>query len=126
MDPISSAHGILSAMITPALLISACGTLILSTSSYLGRVVDRIHDWPEQFEAVMGAEGAEVQERRAILVTVGKARSRSSQASLHRDGGYRLAILGACKVSGLWGDARPDLASCDRQSPPGTPPHASP
>lgn len=33
---------ILGAMITPAVLISACGTLIMSTSSRLGRVVDRI------------------------------------------------------------------------------------
>lgn len=29
-------------MITPALLISACGTLVLSTSNRLSRVVDRV------------------------------------------------------------------------------------
>ena len=33
---------VLSAMITPAVLISACGTLILSTSNRLGRVIDRV------------------------------------------------------------------------------------
>lgn len=33
---------ILSAMITPAVLISACGTLILSTSNRLGRAADRL------------------------------------------------------------------------------------
>jgi hypothetical protein len=33
---------LLSAMITPAVLISACGTLIFSTSNRLARVVDRV------------------------------------------------------------------------------------
>jgi hypothetical protein len=39
MDSIS-ATAVLTAMITPAVLISACGSMILSTSSRLGRVVD--------------------------------------------------------------------------------------
>ena len=33
---------VLSAMITPAVLISACGTLIVSTSMRLARIVDRV------------------------------------------------------------------------------------
>jgi hypothetical protein len=37
-----TAGGILAEMITPAVLISASGTLVLSTSNRLGRVVDRI------------------------------------------------------------------------------------
>jgi hypothetical protein len=37
-----SSGGILAEMITPAVLISASGTLVLSTSNRLGRVVDRI------------------------------------------------------------------------------------
>lgn len=37
-----SASEVLSAMITPALLISASGTLVLSTSNRLSRVVDRV------------------------------------------------------------------------------------
>jgi hypothetical protein len=36
------AHDVLGAMITPALLISAGGTLVLSTSNRLARVVDRV------------------------------------------------------------------------------------
>ncbi len=35
---------LLSAMITPAVLISACGTLIFSTSNRLGRIVDRVRE----------------------------------------------------------------------------------
>lgn len=35
-------YEVLGAMITPAVLISACGTLVLSTSNRLSRVVDRV------------------------------------------------------------------------------------
>ena len=38
----ASSLSILSAMITPAVLISACGTLILSTSNRLSRSTDRV------------------------------------------------------------------------------------
>jgi len=38
----SSAVAVLTAMITPAVLISACGTLVLSTSTRLARVLDRV------------------------------------------------------------------------------------
>ena len=37
-------------MITPAVLISACAGLILSTSVRLGRVVDRVRALSEKFE----------------------------------------------------------------------------
>jgi hypothetical protein len=37
-------------MITPAVLISACGALILSTSVRLGRVVDRVRVLSDRFE----------------------------------------------------------------------------
>jgi hypothetical protein len=54
MDPLSSALGVLSAMITPAILISACGTLVLSTSNRLGRVVSRVRDLADKFEPPSG------------------------------------------------------------------------
>jgi Protein of unknown function (DUF2721) len=50
MDPLSSALAVLTAMITPAVLISACGTLILSTSTRLGRVVDRVRALSDRLE----------------------------------------------------------------------------
>jgi hypothetical protein len=37
-------------MITPAVLITACGTLIMSTSTRLGRVVDRVRHLSKRFE----------------------------------------------------------------------------
>src|SRR5512144_1161247 len=63
MDALTASLGVLTAMITPAVLISASGTMILSTSTRLGRVVDRVRslsdrlreltatfDQPEYFE----------------------------------------------------------------------------
>ncbi len=41
---LSSTIGFLTAMITPALLISASGTLVLTTSTRLGRVIDRARE----------------------------------------------------------------------------------
>lgn len=41
---LSSTIEFLTAMVTPALLISATGSLVLSTSTRLGRVVDRVRD----------------------------------------------------------------------------------
>jgi len=46
----ANALAVLTAMITPAVLMSACGTLILSTSTRLGRVVDRIRMLVAKFE----------------------------------------------------------------------------
>ena len=52
LDALSSSR-ILSSMITPAVLISACGTLIFSTSSRLGRIFDRVHVMKTEIEAVV-------------------------------------------------------------------------
>lgn len=41
---------VLTSMITPAVLISACAALILSTSVRLGRVVDRVRALSDRFE----------------------------------------------------------------------------
>jgi hypothetical protein len=70
MEPLSSAVAVLTAMITPAVLISACGALILSTSTRLGRVVDRVRLLIDRFEEMMNTqdeEGVEMfEERRAV------------------------------------------------------------
>lgn len=44
---------ILTSMITPAVLISACGTLIFSTSARLGRIFDRVNVMKGEVEAVV-------------------------------------------------------------------------
>jgi hypothetical protein len=50
---IQSALSVLTSMITPALLISACGTFIMSTSIRLGRVVDRARAVSERYEELV-------------------------------------------------------------------------
>ncbi|MCA1566607.1 MAG: DUF2721 domain-containing protein [Acidobacteria bacterium] len=70
MEPLSSALAVLTAMITPAVLISACGALILSTSTRLGRVVDRVRALSDRFEelaATGDTEHALFEERRAMI-----------------------------------------------------------
>jgi hypothetical protein len=71
MEPLNSAVAVLTAMITPAVLISACGALILSTSTRLGRVVDRVRMLIDRFEEMMKTqqeEGVELfEERRAMI-----------------------------------------------------------
>lgn len=56
-------------MITPAVLISACGALILSTSTRLGRVVDRVRSLSDRFEELAQAEdgSALAEDRRAVF-----------------------------------------------------------
>jgi ABC-type multidrug transport system fused ATPase/permease subunit len=69
METLSSALAVLTAMITPAVLISACGTLILSTSTRLGRVVDRVRGLSERFEELARSEEREamLEERRSMI-----------------------------------------------------------
>ena len=43
-------------MVTPALLISATGSLVLSTSTRLGRVVDRVRQLEERLSELIYAE----------------------------------------------------------------------
>jgi hypothetical protein len=58
VDPraLSSTIEFLTAMITPALLISATGSLVLSTSTRLGRVVDRVRDLEQRLSELITVE----------------------------------------------------------------------
>lgn len=66
---LSSSLSVLSAMLTPAVLILASGSLILSTSSRFGRVIDRVRELLGKLEEV--AEGENrielVEERRELI-----------------------------------------------------------
>jgi uncharacterized protein DUF2721 len=59
---------LLSAMITPAVLISACGTLIFSTATRLARIVDRVRNLAFQLEQLFTGQVRDFAEerRRAI------------------------------------------------------------
>jgi hypothetical protein len=81
-DPLS----LLSAMITPAVLISACGTLIFSTAARLARVVDRVRGLTAQLQHLYaGAETDFPDERRAEaerMLSLQARRGRYIQRSL--------------------------------------------
>jgi hypothetical protein len=69
MDPMTSAVALLTAMITPAVLISACGSMILSTSHRLGRVVDRVRALSDKLDELFGKSAEETKDRQAIIFT---------------------------------------------------------
>ncbi|HEY3040931.1 MAG TPA: DUF2721 domain-containing protein [Pyrinomonadaceae bacterium] len=63
----SSAVAVLTAMITPAVLISACGSMILSTSSRLGRVVDRVRALSDKLEDLARSRSDDTKERQGVI-----------------------------------------------------------
>lgn len=64
MNSLTSTLSVLSAMITPAVLILASGSLILTTSSRLIRAVDRVREILPMMEAVASDD----EPRRAMLL----------------------------------------------------------
>jgi hypothetical protein len=58
---------ILTSMITPAVLISACGTLIFSTSARLGRIFDRVNVMKGEVEAIITGNISHPEERQEHL-----------------------------------------------------------
>ncbi len=58
---------ILTSMITPAVLISACGTLIFSTSARMGRIFDRVNVMKGEVEAVIHGKMSYPKERMTHL-----------------------------------------------------------
>ena len=55
-DALNSTIQFLTAMVTPALLISATGSLVLSTSTRLGRVIDRVRQLEERLSDLIYLE----------------------------------------------------------------------
>lgn len=82
ISSLSAALAVLTAMITPALFISASGMFILSTSNRLGRVVDRVRAISDRMDALMHEQaGLEMlEERKAALMT--QMRLQSARAHL--------------------------------------------
>ncbi len=69
MDGLSASLAVLTAMITPAVLISASGTMILSTSTRLGRVVDRVRSLSDRLQELPHDDPKAdlLEEKRAML-----------------------------------------------------------
>lgn len=68
LTDLQSVLGVLSAMITPAVLILACGSLILTTSTRLTRVVDRVREMLRDVEGLGGASDEASNEKRQLYL----------------------------------------------------------
>jgi hypothetical protein len=65
----ANALAVLTAMITPAVLISACGALIFSTGTRLGRVIDRVRTLTSKFEELArNPQADDLAEERRVLI----------------------------------------------------------
>jgi hypothetical protein len=106
----SSAIAVLTAMITPAVLISACGSMILSTSSRLGRVVDRVRALSDRLEDIARLPSNErvADERQAaIFAQLDKLTSRArilqrSMVSFYLSLGMFVATTVAIGIVAIW------------------------
>ncbi|NLG48495.1 MAG: DUF2721 domain-containing protein [Chloroflexi bacterium] len=94
LGPVASALAILSATITPAVLISACGSLTISTANRVSRVIERTREVAEELVGLDMAGGTEPEdeEQRILLfdqLNAGIRRTRTLQRAL---GALYLAI----------------------------------
>ena len=105
MTNFASAISVLSAMITPAVLISACGSLILATSDRLNRAVSRTREISNQLAPLARAEqSAEIEEERRMLfvqLDYVTTRSRLLQRALSRLYGALAFFVGTSVTIGL-------------------------
>ncbi|HEY3307078.1 MAG TPA: DUF2721 domain-containing protein [Desulfuromonadaceae bacterium] len=84
LEALSSSR-ILTSMITPAVLISACGTLIFSTSARLGRIFDRVNVMKGEIEAILDGKLRFTEERMEFIseqVSCAKKRAALIQKSM--------------------------------------------
>lgn len=99
----ANALAVLTSMITPAVLISACGSLLFSTGTRLGRVVDRVRTLVAKFEELeKHPEKDELfDERRGLIF--GQLRRQSSRARLLQRAMVAfysaLGVLVACSIA---------------------------
>lgn len=81
MNELTSAIAILTAMLTPAVLITACGSLILTTSQRLGRTIERARKVSEQFEKLhqTNVESGLIKEQQVVLFNLLRRTARRSR-----------------------------------------------
>ena len=66
LDSLSGVLGVLTALIAPALLVSACGTFILSTSNRLAMTTERVRTLAAQLWRLKAEEALSVQTDRRV------------------------------------------------------------
>ena len=110
LEALSSSR-ILTSMITPAVLISACGTLIFSTSARLGRIFDRVNVMKGEIEAIVdGRISHPVERMRHLKGQVSLQRRRATliqkaMAALYTATAFFIASSLAIAINVAYGDA---------------------
>ena len=81
---LSSTLNVLSAMVTPAVLILATGSLILTTTNRLVRVIDRVREMLPEFESLAKSENPDETKRKMLFEQLDRAtiRARLAQRAL--------------------------------------------
>jgi len=81
---LDSTLGVLSAMITPAVMILATSSLILTTTNRLVRIVDRVREMLPEFEALARSEQPDESKMSLLFDDLGRAtiRARLGQQAL--------------------------------------------
>jgi len=85
MNPITSSLGVLSSMITPAILILASGSLVMTTSQRLSRAVERVRRISQEFMQIEKNPDATsaVEVKRRILYSLLKKSARRCKLLTH-------------------------------------------
>ena len=78
----ANALAVLTAMITPAVLISACGALIFSTATRLGRVIDRVRFLSARFEELARNPEADEMATERLPLIYGQLERQATRARL--------------------------------------------
>jgi Protein of unknown function (DUF2721) len=96
LPSLDSTLGVLSAMITPAVMILATSSLILTTTNRLVRIVDRVREMLPEFEALARSEQPDESKMAMLFDDLGRAtiRARLGQQALAQ------LYLGLGRVSG--------------------------
>ena len=84
LPTLESTLGVLSAMITPAVMVLATSSLILTTTNRLVRIVDRVREMLPQFEALARSEQPDEMKMAMLFDDLGRAtiRARLGQQAL--------------------------------------------
>lgn len=86
MNPLGLGLTVLTAMIAPAVLISACGPLLLSTTIRFGRVVDRVRALSSLIEDLSHGRGAQEHAEDKIALYFEQLERQSERARLLQRG----------------------------------------
>ena len=78
---LDSTLGVLSAMITPAVMILATSSLILTTTNRLVRIVDRVREMLPEFETLSHSEHPDESKMAMLFDDLGRATVRAGSAS---------------------------------------------